>query len=234
MIDSYHKMAGLVADLMQYIPIREPSTINFPDNNDPTETPSSLGFSKWWKPFVRNERRLVSKRSITRRKTMCSPNICKDLYEKWYAYIVPGWKNGPFQPSPDQPAIADNVSILKRLAGLVGAPVCYLKWNMHDKRVGDFTGEVIMSRKGSCGGEKDRFLRCFITDCSFRIAWYANELEKILFQCLASGVIQHIPGFVSRDRDKLKDHMRISVEVPEAEPSIFTIMDGLDIYDIIY
>jgi hypothetical protein len=55
----------------------------------------------------------------------CVLHLCRDAMGSWFAYVTHGWKNGPFEPSPDHPAIADNVSIARRLAGIVGASVCF-------------------------------------------------------------------------------------------------------------
>lgn len=230
MIDQQHKMAGLVAYCMRYCHVRQPDSIDFPDPNDPTESPSGLGFHKWWKPLDGMEEDWYQEAHLLGEKP-CVLHICKNFDSQWFAYITHGWKNGPFHPAPDHPAIADNVSIAKRLAGVIGASVCFLKWNMHDKRIGDFTGEVILCKKGSQSVDVGRLLRCYVTDQSFRIAWYSDDVKIFLTNSLESGEIKRIQGFLSMGHDKLKDHMSISVDLPETDIEIYTVMDGLDMYD---
>ena len=109
MIDQHHKMAGLVAHLMQYYGVRKTCSIQFPADG-PTETPDRLGFIRWWRPLDGMQEDWQQSAHLPG-ETPCVLHLCKDALGGWFAYIAHGWKNGPFEPSSGHPAIAGNVSM---------------------------------------------------------------------------------------------------------------------------
>jgi hypothetical protein len=227
LIDSNHKMASLVAHLMQYYCVREVCKIEFPHPDDKSETPEILGFKKWWMPLTGMIEDWNQEAHLTGEQS-CVLHICKDEENKWFAYITHNWKNGPFKIKWDHPAIAYNISIIKRLAGLVGAKYCFLIWEWDEKRIGFFKGEAILCEyDNNYKDEEGRLMRCFVTDCSFRIVWYAYKIEHKLYQSLDSRNIIPIEGYFE-GHNKLKNHMGISIDVPEINIDFTDIDKGYD------
>ena len=215
-IDSHHKLSGLVLHLMQYCAIRELCPTPFP-GADVAETPEGLGFRTWWNPPDGMQEDWYQDVRLQNEQP-CVLHLCKDWHGAWFAYRAPVWPFGRIEASAENPALADSIAIIKRLAELVRATHCSLVWNMHDQRTGAFVGEVIVCESaGGVNDEEGRLLRCYVTDREFRIAWYAEKVAQKLSDSLAAGGIRPLPHFASRGSDKLKDHMSISRDVPERE-----------------
>lgn len=148
------------------------------------------------------------------------------------AYLTPDWRQGPYEP--DHPAVGECLSIAKRVACLIGATQGWSMWKMHDRRVGDFTGEVVLAdggQGGNSGDESIRLARIYVTDESFRIAWYADRIEGMLYQALDTAKIVPLPNVPPRGRSKLKNPMLISRTISEATIPITPLLGGLDAYD---
>lgn len=213
-IDSSHKMAQIVANLVQYHPIRNRRSVSA-FMRRVSETPTRLGFRRWWnvspdmKAEWRQATRLNDRLSII--------HLCRDRGYGWYLYHTRYWRDGVFRATWDQPAIVDNVSFVKRLAGMVGAQHALLTWAMENEWNGRFTGEFHLCKHARHWQKDGMLMRGFASDRSFRIAWFAEEIEQTLYENVVAGTIFPLPGYISRGAHRLKDHMGIAPEVPEAQ-----------------
>jgi hypothetical protein len=229
MIDSNHKIEGIVNHLMRYYHEREVCQLSFPPLDDKLKTPELLGFKKWWMPLTGMVEDWYKDTQLTGEQS-CDFHICKDEKNKWLAYISSyNWKYHPLKISWDNIALIYIVSILKRLATLIDAKHCFLIWDWDEKHTGYFKGEALLYEydNNDYKNENGRLARCFVKDRSFRIAWYSDKIAQKLYQSLDSGNITLIDVY-SKGYNKLKDHMEISAKIPEMNISFTDIIENWD------